>query len=70
MSHTVEEAIILFHGDKVTELFKQLRLDTRITRISRVSLHFKSILFLLYLSREINVSGPNARIKNSFSRVD
>lgn len=27
MSHAVEKAIILFHGDKATELFRQIRLN-------------------------------------------
>ena len=69
MSHAVEKAIVVFHGDKVTELFKEIRLYTKITWISRVSLHLKSILFLLQLSREIDVTRPNTRIKNSFSQV-
>lgn len=66
MSHAVEKAIILFHGDKATELFGQ---DCIITWISRVSLHLKSVLFLLQLSKEIDVTRPSARIENSFSQV-
>lgn len=29
MSHTIEKAIILLHGDNVTELFRHIRLCTR-----------------------------------------
>lgn len=66
MSHAVEKAIILFHRDKTTELFRQ---DCIITWISRVSLHLKSVLFLLQLPREIDITRSSTRIENSFSQV-